>query len=102
MSDSLQLHGLWHARLPHRSLFPRVSSNYETYCVEPSKTVGELSTMVGSSDKMWSIGEGNDKPFQNSCLENPMNSMKRQKDMTLKDELTRSVGAIRYWRRAEK
>ena len=42
---------------------------------------------------MWSIGEGNDKPFQNSCLENPMNSMKRQNNMTLKDKLTRSVGA---------
>ena len=46
-----------------------------------------------SSDKMWSTGEGNDKPLQYSCLENPMNSMKRQKDMTLKDELPRSVGA---------
>ena len=42
---------------------------------------------------MWSTGEGNGKPLQYSCLENPMNSMKRQKDMTLKDELPRSVGA---------
>ena len=49
--------------------------------------------MVESSDKMWSTGEGNGKPLQDSCLENPMNSMKRQKDMTLKDELPRSVGA---------
>ena len=49
--------------------------------------------MVDSSDKMWSIGEGYGKPLQCSCLENPMNSMKRQKDMTPKDELTRSVGA---------
>ena len=40
-----------------------------------------------------SAGEGNGKPFQYSCLENPMNSMKRQKDMTLKDELPRLVGA---------
>ena len=46
-----------------------------------------------SSDKTWSTGEGNGKPLQYSCLENPMNSMKRQKDMTLKDELPRSVGA---------
>ena len=46
-----------------------------------------------SSDKMWSTGEENGKPLQNSCLENPMNSMKRQKDRTLKDELPRSVGA---------
>ena len=42
---------------------------------------------------MWSTGEGNGKPLQYSCLENPMNSMKRQKDKTLKDELPRSVGA---------
>ena len=42
---------------------------------------------------MWSIGEGNGKPLQYSCLENPMNSMKRQKDRTLKDELPRCVGA---------
>ena len=48
--------------------------------------------MVESSDKTWSTGEGNDKPVQYSCLENPMNSMKRQKDRTLKDELHRSVG----------
>ena len=38
-------------------------------------------------------GEGNGKPLQHSCLDNPINSMKRQKDMTLKDELPRSVGA---------
>ena len=49
--------------------------------------------MVESSDKMWSIGEGNGKPLQYSCPENPMNSMKRQKDRKLKDELPRSVGA---------
>ena len=49
--------------------------------------------MVESSDKMWSTGEGNGKPLQYSYLENPMNSMKRHKDRTLKDELPRSVGA---------
>ena len=48
--------------------------------------------MVESSDKMWSTGEGNGKPLQYFCLENPMNSMKRQKDRTLKDELPRLVG----------
>ena len=48
--------------------------------------------MVESSDKTWSTGEGNGKPLQYSYLENPMNSMKRQKDRTLKDELHRSVG----------
>ena len=48
--------------------------------------------MVESSDKMWSTGEGNGKPLQYSCRENPMSSMKRQNDRTLKDELPRSVG----------
>ena len=47
---------------------------------------------VERSDRVWSIGEGNGKTLQYSCLENPMNSMKRQKDLTLKDELPRSVG----------
>ena len=49
--------------------------------------------MVESSNKTWSMGEGNDKPLQHSYLENPMNSMKRQKDRTLKDELPRLVDA---------
>ena len=49
--------------------------------------------MVESFDKTWSTGEGNGKPLQYSCLENPRNSMKRQKDRTLKDELPKSVGA---------
>ena len=49
--------------------------------------------MVERSDRMWSTGEGNGKPLQYSCLENPMNSMKKQKDRTLKDELPRAVGA---------
>ena len=49
--------------------------------------------LVESSDKMWSTGEGNGKPLQYSCLENPMNSMKMQKDRTLKEELPRLVGA---------
>ena len=51
---------------------------------------------------MWSTGEGDGKPVQNSCLENPKNSMKRQKDKTLRDELPRSVGAqyatVEQWR----
>ena len=44
-------------------------------------------------DRMWSTGEGNGKPLQYSCLENPMNSVKRQKLITLRDELLREVGA---------
>ena len=49
--------------------------------------------MVERSDRIWSTGQGNGKQLQYSCLENPMNSMKRQKDRTLKDELPRLVGA---------
>ena len=49
--------------------------------------------MVESSDKMWFTGEGNGKPLQYSCLENPMNSMKEKKYRTLEDELPRLVGA---------
>ena len=49
--------------------------------------------MVERSDRMWSTIEGNGKALQYSCLENPMNSMKRQNDRTLKGELHRSVGA---------
>ena len=49
--------------------------------------------MLERSDRMWSTGEGNGKPLQYSCLENPMNSMKRQNDRILKEELPRSEGA---------
>ena len=49
--------------------------------------------MVERSDRIWSTGEGNGKPLQYSCLENPMTSMKRQNDRILKEELPRSVGA---------
>ena len=59
----------------------------------PCRATQDRWVMVESSDKMQSTGEGNGKPFQYSCLENPMNRMKRQKDRTLKDELPRSVGA---------
>ena len=48
--------------------------------------------MVERSDRMWSTGEGNGKPLQYSCLENPMNSIKRQNDRILKEKLPRSVG----------
>ena len=59
----------------------------------PCGTTQDGQVMVERSDGMWSTGERNGKPLQYSCLENPMNSMKRQKDMTLKDELSRSVSA---------
>ena len=59
---------------------------------------------VERSDKTWFTGEGNGKLHQYSCLEKPMNSMKRQIDMTLEDESPHQVGrcSIRYWRRVEK
>ena len=59
----------------------------------PYRTTHDRGVMEESSDKTCSTGEGNGKPLQYSCLENPMNSMKRQKVRTLKDELPRSVGA---------
>ena len=59
----------------------------------PRRATQDRRVMVERSDKTWSTGEGNGKPLQYSCLENPMNSTKMQKDRTLKDELPRSVGA---------
>ena len=59
----------------------------------PCGTTQDGQVMVDRSDRMWSTGEGNGKPLQYSCLENPMNSMKRQNDRILKEELHRSVGA---------
>ena len=59
----------------------------------PRSTTQNGWIMMETSDKMLSPGEGKDKSLQHSCFENPMNSMKRQKDRTLKDELPRSVGA---------
>ena len=59
----------------------------------PCMTTQDRWVMVEHSDKTWPTGEGNGKPFQYSCFENPMNTVKRQKDRTLKDEFPRSVGA---------
>ena len=59
----------------------------------PCRATQDGHVMVECSDKTWSTGEGNGRPLQYSCLENPMNSMKRQNDRTLKDELPRLVGA---------
>ena len=59
----------------------------------PCRATQDGWVIVESFDKMWSNGEGNGKPLQYSCLENPMNSMKRQNDRILKDELPRLVGA---------
>ena len=59
----------------------------------PCGATQDGQVMVERSDRMWSTGDGNGKPLQYSCLENPMNSMKKQKDRTLKDEFPRLVGA---------
>ena len=57
----------------------------------PCRATQDEQVIVESSDKMWSTGEGNGKSLPYSSLENPMNSMKMQKDRTLKDELPSSV-----------
>ena len=59
----------------------------------PCRATQDGQVMVESSDKTWSTGEGNGKALHYSCFEKPMNSMKKQKDRTLKDELPRSIGA---------
>ena len=59
----------------------------------PCRATQDGQIVVESSDKMWPTGEGNGKPLQYSCLENPINSMKRQNYRILKEELPRSVGA---------
>ena len=59
----------------------------------PCEATQDGRVMVETSDRMWSTGKGNCKPLQYSCLENHMNSMKRQNDRILKEELPRSVGA---------
>ena len=66
----------------------------------PCGATQDRRVMVERSDRMWSTGEGNGKPLQYSCLQNSMNSIKRQKDITLKDELSRSVG-VQYATREE-
>ena len=63
----------------------------QTFSEEKCRATQDRQVMMESSDKTWSTGEGNGKPLQYSCLENPMNSTKIQKDVTLKDELPRSV-----------
>ena len=59
----------------------------------PCRATQDGQIMVETSGKMWSTKEGNGKPLQYSCLEKPMNSIKRQKDMALKDELPKLLGA---------
>ena len=58
----------------------------------PCRATQDRLAIVKSFDKTWSIGEGNGNSLQLSCLENPMNSMKREKDMVLEDKCLRSEG----------
>ena len=81
----------------HRKLFKLITwtttlSNSMKLWAMPCSATQDGRVLVESSDKTWPIGERNDKPLQYSCLKKPMNSVKRQKDGTVKDELPRSVG----------
>ena len=89
---SLQSKELW--RISSTSQFKSINSSVLSFLCCPrwrDRATHHRQVLVESSGKTWSTGEGNGKPLQYSCLENPMNSMKRQKDRTLKDELPRSV-----------
>ena len=82
----------------HRKLIQVITwitalSNSMKLWAMPCRATQDRRVMVERFDKTWSTGEGNGKPLQYSCLENLVNSMKRQKDGTLRDELPRSVGA---------
>ena len=90
-ADRMKNHN--HRKLTKLITWTTALSNSMKLWAMPCRATQDGEVMVESSDKMWSTGEGNGKPLQYSCLENPMNSMKRQKDRTLKDELPRSAGA---------
>ena len=83
----------WFSNDPTNQTWAKALSNSMKLWAMVYRATQDRRVMVESSDKTWSTGEGNGKPLHYSCLENPMNSMKRQKDMILKDELPRSVGA---------
>ena len=82
-----------HRKLVNLTTWTTALSNSVKLWAMPCRSTQDGHVMVESSDKMQSTGEGSGKPPQYSYLENPMNSMKRQKYKTLKDELPRSVGA---------
>ena len=81
-----------HRKLTNLITWTTAWSNSMKLWAMPCRATQDGRVMVESSNKMWSTGEGNGKPLQHSCLENPMNCTKQQKDRTLKDELPRSVG----------
>ena len=96
---SLHITSFWetenhnHRKLPNLTTWSTALSHSMKLWAMPCRATQDGWDMVQSSDKTWSTGEANGKPLQYFCLENPMSSMKRQKDRTLKDELPRSVGA---------
>ena len=92
-SEGRQTENHSHRRLTNLITWTRALSNSVNLQAMPCRATQDRWVMVENSDKMWSTGEGNGQPLQYSCLENPMNSMKMQKDRTLKDELLRWVGA---------
>ena len=75
------------------SVFSKTSLNIWKFTVHVLLKPGSENFVHYFTIKMWATGEGNGKTLQYSCLENSMNSMKRQKDRTLKDELPKWVGA---------
>ena len=92
-SEGRQTENHNHRKLTKLITWITAFSNLMILWAMPCKTTQDGRVMVESSGKTWSTGEENGKPLKYSCLQNPMNSMKRQKDMTLKDELPRLVGA---------
>ena len=92
-----------HRKLTNLITWTTALSNSMKLWAMPCRATQNGWVMVEHSDKTWSTGAGNGKPLQYSFLESPMNSMKRQKDRTLKDELPQ-VGRcpICYWRSVEK
>ena len=82
-----------HTKLTNLITWSTALSNSMKLWAMPCRATQDRWVMVESSNKMWSTGKGNGKALQYSCLENNMNSMKRQKDRTLKDELPKSVSA---------
>ena len=92
-----------HRKLTNLITWTTALSNAIKLWAMPYRATQDGRVMVESSDKMWSTGEGNGKSLLYSCLENPMNSMKRRKDRTY-DRWTPQVGRclIYYWRRVEK
>ena len=92
-SESRQNEHHNHRKLTKLITWTIALSNSMKLWAMPSRATQDGWVMVESSDRMWSTGEGNDKPFQHSFLENPMNSMKRQKDRAVKDEPPMLVNA---------